>query len=330
MATAIDSEHRLPAFSLHARNILALAIASAAVVLAGCRAATPGASAPQGSGTTRTTAAAIGDRPRVERLLLAEQGTIAMVMRGGCAATMKTSDSATGAQDELRVRCPKPERLRAWFDTTERLLAEFTLEPIPESPDGDDGPATETKPKLPLAKVLTKAGTTLRLAREDEVKKLATAVHALTAELASAESPAPGPATPAGWQMLHVVGPAHVLFAGTPARGAFEARMSTNGQYLCEFRTDVGDGPMRATKSGWLSPATAARAIDEVLAPFAAASPGERAKSTYAAGTRAGTESASNTGSTAAVFARFATVQDALGDACLPELEPPPAGSIGL
>jgi hypothetical protein len=305
---------------------LALGLVAAVTLLGACRGATPGASSPQ---ATRTTAATMANRPRVERLLVAEQGAIAMVMRGGCAASLKTSEGATGSNDELRIRCPKPERLRVWLEGTERLLAGFTLEPVADEPDDESG-ESKVKTKLPLAKILTKAGTTFRLTKESEVKRLAEEVNALTKELASAESPTPGPASPAGWQMLHVAGPAHVLFAGTPARGAFEARMSTNGQYLCEFKTDVGDGPMRATKSGWIAQETASHAIDEVLGPFAAAAPGERPKSSFAAGIRAGTESQSASTSTAAVFERFARVQDALGDACLPELEPPAAGAIGL
>jgi hypothetical protein len=130
--------------------------------------------------------------------------------------------------------------------------------------------------------------------------------------------------------MLHVMGPAHVLLAGTPARGVFEARVSTNGQYMCEFITNVGDEPMRATKSGWLTPGTASRAIDEVLGPFNAVEGNEPAKTTFAAGTKAGAEQRSNFVSTAAVFERFSEMQDALGDACLPELEPPSTPPVGL
>ncbi|HVH42043.1 MAG TPA: hypothetical protein VM925_06855, partial [Labilithrix sp.] len=184
--------------------------------------------------------------------------------------------------------------------------------------------------KLPAAKLLTSSGKALRVAKPADVEKLAAEVRALSAELASAEEVSPGPASSDGWEMLHVMGPAHVVFAGTPARGVFEARVSTNGQYMCEFITNVGDGPMRATKSGYISPATASRAIDVVLGPFNAASADEKSKTTYAAGTKGGAERRSNAVSTAAVFERFAEVQDALGDACLPELEAPSGSQIGL
>lgn len=245
-----------------------------------------------------------------------------MVSRDGCLASVNTTEAAPDGHDELRIVCPKPERMKSWFAGADRVIATLALEPDEEDDD-------ETPLKLPAAKLLTSSGEMLRVANKGDIDKLASEVRALSAELASAEAVAPGPASTAGWQMLHVKGPAHVLFAGTPARGVLEAKMSTNGQYLCEFTTDVGDGPMRATKSGWLSPAAAAHAIDEVLAPFNAVGPDESAKSTYAAGTKDGAERRSNLASTAEVFARFAEVQDALGDACLPELEAP-SSEIGL
>jgi hypothetical protein len=291
-----------------------------AVVLTACggqsrRAATP-------HSQTTTTAAVIA--PRVERLVVAEKGAISMVSRGGCVAMVRTAENEAGTHDELRVRCPKPERMKAWFEGADRVTATLALEPISESEDELE------EVKLPVAKLLTASGKMLRVAKPADVERLAAEVRALSAELAAAEEVTPGPASPNGWEMLHVMGPAHVLFAGTPARGVFEARVSTNGQYLCEFITDVGDGPMRATKSGWLTPATASRAIDEVLGPFDAATPSEAPKATFAAGTMGGAERRTNVVSTAAVFERFAEVQDALGDACLPELEPPSTPALGL
>jgi hypothetical protein len=49
-----------------------------------------------------------------------------------------------------------------------------------------------------------------------------------------------------------------------------------------------------------------------------------------AAGTKGGAEQRSNAAPTAAVFERFEQMQEALGDACLPELEPPSGPQIGL
>jgi hypothetical protein len=279
----------------------------------GCGGATRGASVPHSK--TTTTAAVV--TAHMDRLVVAEKGSVSMVARDGCMATVNTSESESGAQDELRVRCPKPERLEAWFNAADRVMATFAFVPVDDE---------ENEVQLPAAKILTAGGRTFKVARPADVRRLAGEVRALAAELASTEQPTPGPASPAGWQMLHVSGPAHVLFAGTPARGVLEARVSTNGQYLCEFVATVGDGPMRATKSGWIPPATATRAIDEVLLPFNALDPQERARTTYAAGTKEGAETRTNASSTAAVFERFASVQDALGDACLPELEPPQVG----
>ncbi len=281
-----------------------------AFVLLGCGGATRRASTPHGK--TTTTAASI-PAPKVERLVVAERGNIAMVSRGGCVATVHTSDAGG---DELRVRCPKPERIAAWFDGADKVLAGFSYEPVKH--DDDDEVA------LPAAKVLTAGGKTMRITNKADVQRLASEVAALSTELALAEEPVPGPDSASGWQMLHVSGPAKVLFAGTPAKGAFDARVSTNGQYMCEFVTNVGDGPMRASKSGWLEPATASKAIDEVLGPFAAVGPAEKAKSTYAAGMKGGAETRSNASSTAAVLERFAQMQEALGDACLPEIEVEP------
>lgn len=291
-----------------------------ALLLTACGGTTRRASTPHGQ--TTTTAAAV--TPRVERLVVADRGTVSMVARGGCVASVRTAESEAGTHDELRVRCPKPERMKRWFDGADRVIATLALEPVDEDlEDADDV-------KLPTAKLLTASGKALRVAKPEDVAKLTSEVTALSAELAAAEAVAPGPASADGWQMLHVMGPAQVLFAGTPARGVFEARVSTNGQYMCDFITSVDDEPMRATKSGWLAPQTASKAIDEVLGPFNATEGGEAPKTTFAAGTKAGAEQRSNAVSTAAVFERFSLMQDALGDACLPELEPPSTPPLGL
>lgn len=287
-------------------------------LLLGCSGATRNAS-PQRPGEATVTAASIA--PRIERLVVADEDDIAMVARGGCVATVHASDSQL-VEDELRVRCPKPERMHAWFDGADRVMAGFQYELVKDE--------EEEEVTLPAAKVLTTSGKTLKVKRPEDVQRLLAEVRALSEELARSEQPTPGPASEDGWQMLHVAGPAHVLFAGTPAHGDFEARMSTNGQYYCEFVTDVGDGPMRASKSGWISPSVASRAIDQVLGPFTEVAPHEAPTSTYAAGTKNGAEKKSAASSTAAVFERFAEIQEALGDACLPELEPPPPTELGL
>ncbi|MBX3198814.1 MAG: hypothetical protein KF894_11810 [Labilithrix sp.] len=291
-----------------------------ALMLTACGGTTRRASTPHSQ--TTTTAAAV--TPRVERLVVADRGAVSMVARGGCVASVRTAESEAGAHDELRVRCPKPERMKRWFDGADRVIATLALEPVDEDLEEEDDV------KLPTAKLLTASGKALRVAKPEDVAKLASEVTALSAELAAAESVAPGPASADGWQMLHVMGPAQVLFAGTPARGVFEARVSTSGQYMCDFITNVEDEPMRATKSGWLTPQTASKAIDEVLGPFNATEAGETPKTTFAAGTKAGAEQRSNAISTAAVFERFSLMQDALGDACLPELEPPSTPPLGL
>lgn len=297
----------------------------AAGLVAACGGSNRRAAAPHAASHSETTLTAATMGARIERLVVAERGSISMVARNGCLATVTSSEGEVGGRDELRVRCPKPDRMKAWFEGTDRVTDAVALEPVRDEEEGE-----ESDVKLPAAKVLTSGGKAMRVAKRADVDNLIAQVRALAAELASAEDVAPGPATANGWQMLHVMGPARVVFAGTPARGVFEARMSTNGQYMCEFVTNVEASPIRATKSGYLTPATASRAIDEVLGPFNAAGAGERGKMTFAAGTKGGTEQRSNAVSTVAVLERFAEVQDALGDACLPELETPSAGQVGL
>jgi hypothetical protein len=290
----------------------------------GCRGATHQVASPQAP--AETTAATLS--VRIDRVLVAEGDEVSLVSRGGCVALVRTMDRAGGGSDELRLRCPKPERMAAWFDATDRELHRIALAPVAKrsaKEEDDDAPTP------PTAKVLTAKGDTLQVVKAADIKKLSSVVKALSAELAAAEEVAPGPASPGGWQMLRVLGPAHVVFAGAPAHGVLEARVSTNGQYLCEFFANVGDGPLHATKSGWLSPTAAAHAIDEVLVPFAAAAAGgeeQQPKGGYAAATSAGSERHGSAATTAAVFERFAQVQDALGDACLPELEAPNISTV--
>ncbi|HEY8080329.1 MAG TPA: hypothetical protein VIF62_39635, partial [Labilithrix sp.] len=175
----------------------------------------------------------------------------------------------------------------------------------------------------PTAQIITAGGVALRATKAAEAMKLATEVKGLEGELGRSEAPSPGPASPAGWQLMRVSGPAHVVFAGEALTGVLDARVSTSGQYLCEFMANTNDGPLRATKSGWIPPQHAARAIDEVLRPFQALSPNERPHTTYASAVQAGAERKASWASIPEVFERFGPFQDALGDACLPELDKP-------
>ena len=301
-----------------------LGVLGAGLLVTACGGSTRHADSPHGE--TTTTAASMEGGLHVQKLLVAEPNHVAMVAREGCVSTMRTSGAEVG-DDELRVRCPKAERLASWMHAADALVSKLTLTPAPDPTDDDEHVSSEHR--APTAKVLLTSGKVMQVTKPAEVARLANELHALEGELASAEEPAPGPATPSGWQMLHVSGPAHVSFAGTPAHGMLEARMSTSGQYLCEFVTGGSAGAMRATKSGWLPQTNAAHAIDEVLAPFNATE-SDAAKPSYAAGIQNGKEKMGNVPSTMAVFERFAGLQEALGDACLPELEGPSPQAIGL
>lgn len=291
----------------------------AALSVSGC--ATRKAVAPQPSGSAALTGAKIG--PRIERVLVADKGMVAMVARDGCVATISTADSEVGSSDELRVRCPRAERMGAWFEGVQRMTGSVALEPSKKDMEDEDLP-------LPSAELVTAPGKVMHVVKLPDAQRLLGEVRALTAELEAAEIPTPGPTTPGGWQMLRVSGPAHVFFAGAPTRGVLDARVSTTGQYFCEFIASTDEGPMHATKSGWITQATASKAIDDVLQPFEGLGESERPKATYALGVSAAGERKASASATAAVFARFARVQDALGDACVPELEAPvpPANTL--
>ena len=249
-----------------------------------------------------------------------------MVAREGCVAAITQPkaevvvDDTEGSAEEMRVRCPRPERLKAWFTGVDKIIAAVDVEALTEDSDDID---------LPAAELVTSKGDIMQVKKRADAERILGEVRALTAELASLEVPSPGPSSAKGWQMLRVSGPAHVFLAGAPTSGQLEARMSTNGQYLCEFVASTKGGPIRATKSGWLSPTVAAHAIDEVLSPLADVASAERRPTTFAAGVSGGAERRANAASTAIVFKRFAAVQNVLGDACLPELDPPTA-QVGL
>lgn len=294
-------------FSLRFGSFLAV------VVLAGCGGASRRASTPHSEPTL--TAASVDGAGRVEKILVADHGSVSVVERDGCMATVRN-------ETELHTRCAKPERMKAWFDGADTHLAKVAVEAMTKEQIRleDDVPIDVNTPS---AKMLTANGKALRVTKPTDVAKLNADVRALADELAGAENVTPGPATANGWQMLHVSGPAHVMFAGAPTRGVLDARMSTNGQYLCEF---VANGT-KATKSGWIKPSSAAHAIDVVLGPWSAQSSGDPQHASFAAGMKGGREQRSNPAATAAVFQLFGEVQDALGDACLPELESPGVSS---
>lgn len=295
---------------------------AAGLLTTACGGATRSASPQSSSSTAALTGAKLG--VRFQRVLVAEHGVVVMVARDGCVATVASSgdqDDESGGSEEMRIRCPRPERLRAWFSAVDRLTAGLAVVPVTDD-SPDDMP-------LPAAELVTPKGDVLQVAKRADAERLLGEVRALVAELAAAEVPSPGPSSANGWQMLRVSGPAHVILGGNEAAGLLEARLSTNGQYLCDFVANTGAGPIRATKSGWLSPVVAARAIDDVLSPLADSGGPDRRPSTIAAGIASGSERRANVASTGAVFQRFAHVQEALGDACLPELDPPTA-QIGL
>ncbi len=244
-----------------------------------------------------------------------------MVGRDGCHATVRQGNMQNiGPSDELRVRCPRKERLTQWFKGLDRVLS--TIE-VAEVGDDDD----DTDDATPAAQLVVGKGKVVRVVKSADAARLVAEVRAFGAELESGEIPRPGPATSSGWQMLRVTGAAHVMLGGEPTRGVLDARMSTNGQYLCEFVGATDEGSVRATKSGWITDSLAARALDEVLTPFQVQATGESPSATFAAATAGGAEKRANQASTAAVFERFAPLQDALGDACIPELEPPGANA---
>lgn len=305
-------------------TLLLSLVALIAVSLGGCGGSRAHDARAKAPGKAQLTAAALGHR--VQKVLVADKEVVAMVGRDGCHATVRSGTEANlGQGDELRVRCPRKERLAAWFDGIDKSLAQVELaEVAEEDEDGTSAPAAEIVVGQGRGR-----GTVLRVVRPSDVAKLVSEVRAFGAELESAEIPHPGPASPSGWQMVRVTGAAHVLLGGAPARGVLDARLSSSGQYFCEFVSATDEGSVRASKSGWITPPLAARALDEVLGPFHGQGEGDARTATFVAATRGGAERRADVASTVAVFERFAPLQDALGDACLPELEPP-GSSAGL
>lgn len=295
-------------------------VAVGALALAACGGASR--ARPPQTGKPQLSAARVG--MRVQKVLVADKEMIAMVGRDGCHATVRRGrerDVLAGEGEELRVRCPRKDRLASWFEGLERTLATMDVADVPEDDDDDTVPAAE---------IVVGKGHVLKVLEASDVGKLVSVVRAFGAELEQQEIPRPGPASASGWQMLRVTGAARVVVGGEPTRGVLDARLSTSGQYFCDFVGATGDGQVRATKSGWITGSLAARALDEVLTPFQVQPQGEAQPSaTFVAATTNGAEKRANPASTAAVFERFAPLQDALGDACLPELEPP-ATSRGL
>jgi len=287
--------------------------------IVGCGGSSRNASAPHALAGRETITAASIDKEgggAIDKILVAENGSVSVVERDGCMATVQET------KDEIHTRCAKPDRMKQWFAGADKALAKVAVAPMTKADRAKDEDEIDTK--TPSAKMLTATGKALKVTNKSDVDRLNAEVRALSDELAGAEKQVtPGPASEGGWQMLHVGGPAHVMFAGSPTRGVLEARMSTTGQYVCTFTTAGDHGPVQATKSGWIKPSSAARAIDVVLGPMAASSSGDARAAAFAAGTKAGAEQRSGTAATAAVFALFSELQDALGDACLPELEAP-------
>ncbi len=300
-------------------RFLVLGVASLVGLGLGCANATktgsPQPKEPSG-GTAALSSADV--KMHVERVLASDGKSISIAARDGCLASIAQITDQAGSHDEMRVRCPKPGRMGQWFDGVDRMTSAFPMARLENEED-------DSKLQLPAVELVTAAGVGMRLTRSGDAAKVLEQIRSLTAELQSSETPAPGPDSPAGWQMLRVSGPAHVMFGGEPLTGVLDARVSTNGQYLCEFNSNTDDGPLHATKSGFIPPQHASRAIDEVLKPLEPIGPGEHAKSTYALGIKGGAERKASATSTAAVFDRFSSFQDVLGDACLPELEAPAA-----
>lgn len=288
-----------------------LVIASALVIAAcGHRATSPQTSSP------RLTSARPDAGAQYERLLVAEEGVITMVARDGCVASVSQDGGERLSAQELVVRCPKQERLSAWFRGVDRITGAVALVRV------SDDDAEEIPADLPAAELVNAHGDVVAVKEKGDAKRVAAEVRALVAELASTEVPSPGPQSAGGWQLLHVSGPAHVLLRGSPAHGVLDIRVSTSGQYLCEFVATMKAGPIRAKKSGFLAPRTASQALDEVLGPFAEGGAAQPSESTVSA-VKDGTERRASAPAAAAVFPALARVQDALGDACLPELDPP-------
>src|SRR3954454_4981191 len=93
-----------------------------------CGGATHSASPQPRAGTAALTGANMG--AHFDRVLVAERGAIAMVSRDGCIASVGAGTDATGDYEEMRIRCPKPERLKAWFNGVDKITSSVPLEAV--------------------------------------------------------------------------------------------------------------------------------------------------------------------------------------------------------
>ncbi len=246
---------------------------------------------------------------RSVKVMVGDKGMLAMVQKNGCLSIVYETKKG----DEMAVQCPKADRIAVWLAANDPIALRMPLAKLDEQPD---------EIPLPAAQIMNAEGDVYNVTRKEDVQRLLGSVRALSKELASEEEPKPGPSSPMGWQMMRVAGPAHVGVAGTIAQGTLDARVSSSGQYLCEFSTEG----LHAKKSGVIPKDGAPRALDEILGPFQASA--EKSKTAYVAAYAKGEEKRANSASSREVIDRFGHLQDVLGDACLPELEGP--APIGL
>ncbi len=122
--------------------------------------------------------------------------------------------------------------------------------------------------------------------------------------------------------MLRVSGPAHVYLGGAPTTGVLEARVSTTGQYLCEFNTNTKEAASRDQERLALESDgdEGHRRGSRDLPARAGRGSVARRRSLRPSGVTASSERTAPP--PLRVFEKFAEVQDALGDACLPSSRP--------
>lgn len=155
------------------------ALPALAALLAACGGQSRQTSSPHSEATV-TSAYIKGHH--VEKIMVADEGTVAIVDREGCLAQVKERSTAVGPAAEILTRCPKPERMASWFDQSDRVTDVLVYEPLTARPEGDESEALDDKLDLhaPTAKVLVSNGKMLRVAKPADVAKLTAQVRALS------------------------------------------------------------------------------------------------------------------------------------------------------
>src|SRR4051812_20965118 len=130
----------------------ALGVVSLAMLGVGCNASRSGSPQAKQPGTAELTSADV--KTRIERVMVSDGHGISIAARDGCLASIAEATDDTGDYDEMRVRCPRPDRMASFFTSIDRITSAAQLTRVGEEEDDVESPA---------AQVLTAGGVAMRV-----------------------------------------------------------------------------------------------------------------------------------------------------------------------